>query len=423
MNTKNPQPAMAPGELDPDFGDAGIVRLTFSNGVGMSAAGLTLTTDEKIYVAGPASGKQYGLARLNQDGSPDETFGTSGIVTGKFDTYDSWALAVQILPDTRLVLRGMVDINNVDYPAFACFSADGVLDTSFGTNGWVILIPPFATVNWTGSEHKTPLPSAIRPDSTSTAEAFQISPSGKILVSARIDSRTAIVSLSNDGSLDTSFGGTGYVIVEPSKHYIWLGAIYDLSSKLLAAGSITTDDGGVAHPFLVRYNENGSIDKNFGTNGTVTIDTESGQFTELALTDPGAMVCIGYTLGSLNDKAMLMGRNQDGSPNSAFNKGDPVFTVLGDNGCAWISGALVQGTQKLAVTGMTFGEHSLAIIGRFEEDGSADLSFGDSGLITLDLGVHTLSGALVVQSDRKIIIGGQVLTTTSSFGYVARYLG
>ncbi|QVE16244.1 MULTISPECIES: delta-60 repeat domain-containing protein [Pseudomonas] len=418
MNTTHQQ--SAPGDLDPDFGDGGIVELKFRDGTTLAASGLTLDPDGRIYVAGPASEQRYGLARLNQNGRPDETFGTSGIVTGKFDTYTSWGMAVQIMPDGRLLLRGEVDINNVDYPALACFNVDGVLDTSFGTNGWVILRPPFFAGGISRRVHERPYPSPVAIGRIHQGTICRIHTSGKILVSAYIGQEAAIVRLNNDGSLDTSFGGTGYIIPEAQKYGMWLGTIHDLSSKLIAAGSIQTNLEEVGYPFLIRYNADASIDKNFGTGGRVTLENEPGQFSQLALTDQGKMVCIGYTLDT--DKAMLVGMTQDGSPDLAFNNGDPVFTVA-DTGCAWLDGALVLGGQQIVVTGFTFGAHGTTLVGRFESDGRPDLSFGIAGLVTLDLGEHTLSGALAPQADRKIIVGGHVLRSLGNFGYVARLIG
>ena len=421
MNTTHQQ--RAPGDLDPDFGDGGIVNLKFGDGTVLSASGLTLDPDGKIYVAGPASEHQYGLARLNQNGRPDDTFGTSGIVTGNFDTYASWGTALQIMPDGRLLLRGEVDINNVDYPALACFNADGILDMSFGTNGWVILRPPFFTGGISRRAREGAHPSSVAFGRTYQSTICRIHTNGTILVSARVGSEAAIVRLNNDGSLDTSFGGTGYIIPEQQKYGMWLGTLYDLDSKLVAAGAITTDAEVISYPFLIRHNADGSVDKNFGAGGRVTIENEPGQFSQLALTDQGKMVCIGYTLGTQTDKAMLIGMTQDGSPDSAFNNGDPVFTGVADTGCAWLDGALVPGSQQIVVTGSTFGAHSTTLVGRFESDGTPDLSFGMAGLVTLDLGEHTLSGALAPQADRKIIIGGHVLTSPGYFGYVARFLG
>lgn len=78
------------GELDPAFGNGGLVTTTFSNPccdtAFMTLSSLLVQPDGKIVVGGvapPSTEKGPGmtvLARYNSDGSLDETFGTGGTV-------------------------------------------------------------------------------------------------------------------------------------------------------------------------------------------------------------------------------------------------------------------------------------------------------------------------------------------------------
>lgn len=421
MNTTIQPPAT--GALDPAFSFAGIQKLELDlHHTVTEAQGLAFAPDGSVYIAGTEE-DGYALIRIDSDGDPDLNFGSVGAATGEFDIFESRASTVQVLPDGRHILKGYAHTGSEIYPAVACLSKYGFIEKSFGTNGWVILAPPFANMNWSGfkpTEHTLPV---TKPGSRQPAPARQIHAGKKILVSARIDSKTAIVSLTGTGSLDTSFGSTGYALVERGQPGISLEVIHDLSGKLLAAGSRTAPGETIPRPYLTRYNSDGSVDTAFGNQGSITIASVAGHFTDLVVTSTGKIVGVGYTLEAGQEKAMLMGRNQDGSPDSAFNKGAPVITSVDNLPCAWMSGAIALVQQRIVVSGGTYGTHSVALVGRFNSNGSPDLSFGNSGLVKLDLGQHTHCGDALVQSDQKILICGEFNEYNTNYGYVARFLG
>ena len=425
---KTIQPLTA-GSLDPHFGEAGVVNLNFvGQGAGV-AQGLSFTPDESIYVAGTSEGFSYVLSRHDQEGDPDGTFGTydtfvsQGMVIGDFATFDSSANAVQILPDGKLILKGYARTVSGDYPAAACFSASGVLDKSFGTNGYVIFAPPFAKLNWTGFESAPLDPAGKIPGVAPPSAMCKISTGTRILVSARIDSKTALVSLDTKGALDTGFAGTGYVLVERGEPGVWLDVVHTLSGKLLVAGSKTKPGETVPHPFLARYYGDGTLDKSFGNQGSITLDAVTGHFTDVVLMAGGKMVGVGYSVETSRAKALLMGRNQDGSPDPAFNNGNPIITSLDNAVSTWTSAAVASGGQMFVVTGGTYGAQSTSVVARFNRDGRPDTAFGTSGLVRLNLGTHTYSGCVLVQRDQKIVTCGTAVHSDAVFGYVARFLG
>src|SRR5215212_5837442 len=89
-------------------------------GKGMKAFGASLSNfdeayataiqpDGKIVVAGYTSASfssDFLVARLNQDGTPDNTFGTNGIRTIDFGGHNDVAYAVAIQADGRIVVAG-----------------------------------------------------------------------------------------------------------------------------------------------------------------------------------------------------------------------------------------------------------------------------------------------------------------------------
>jgi uncharacterized delta-60 repeat protein len=98
----------ANGFPDNGFGSAGLVTLAFTaqNDFGRAIA---LQGDGKIVVAGQSrngANPDFAVARLNTDGTPDESFGSAGKLTVSFfDTFDG-AESVVIQPDGQIVLGG-----------------------------------------------------------------------------------------------------------------------------------------------------------------------------------------------------------------------------------------------------------------------------------------------------------------------------
>jgi len=124
------------GSLDTSFGTAGVAA------VGMnSIRDLTLQADGKIIVAGLTNFSDFGVARLNQNGSLDDTFdgesGTGdGIVGFDFAGGFDEASSVRLQVDGKIVVAGRVFSGTSDDFGLARLNSDGTLDTTFdGADG------------------------------------------------------------------------------------------------------------------------------------------------------------------------------------------------------------------------------------------------------------------------------------------------
>jgi uncharacterized delta-60 repeat protein len=133
------------GQLDPDFGDGGIVRLHMSVGsFGDQISQVVIQQDDKILIAGSAtapSGATFGasvafaLARFTSDGQPDEDFGDSGVVKTLFSTLDDVGRGLALDTNGRIVVVGQSSNQLNSNFAVARYEADGRLDSSFGDGG------------------------------------------------------------------------------------------------------------------------------------------------------------------------------------------------------------------------------------------------------------------------------------------------
>ena len=100
---------------------------------------LALAPDGKIVVAGEAfNGARtvFGVARFNDDGTPDLSFDVDGKQLIEFAAGPThWATSVVVQPDGKIVLAGQV---GSDFGLLR-LSAAGGIDGAFGTGGWSII--------------------------------------------------------------------------------------------------------------------------------------------------------------------------------------------------------------------------------------------------------------------------------------------
>jgi uncharacterized delta-60 repeat protein len=139
------------GELDRNFGVAGMALTGFRTGVGDYVDALTLDAAGRIVIGGRSGpGRRFAVARFEPDGSPDPTFGVHGKVStglpGLPPDAGVRALAVDSLG--RIVAAGFVvrtvamtlpDGDRVDRSQFAVlrYLPNGELDASLGGDGIV----------------------------------------------------------------------------------------------------------------------------------------------------------------------------------------------------------------------------------------------------------------------------------------------
>lgn len=132
------------GSLDTSFDGDGKV-----NGIPGVINALTLRPDGKIVVAGSGPGSSGSpvilVARYNSDGSPDQTFGSSGAVTTSIGT-EAVATAVALQTDGRIVAGGYGN-STIDFVALHVLSDSALV--RYGTAG-AANQPPNVTI--TGPE-------------------------------------------------------------------------------------------------------------------------------------------------------------------------------------------------------------------------------------------------------------------------------
>jgi uncharacterized delta-60 repeat protein len=198
----------ASGALDSGFGTGGKVDISGALTVtgNSEAHALVVQPDGKLLVAGYAAGagnSEFMVIRLNANGTPDTSFGGSGIVRTPVGPGEDIANAMIRQPDGKVVLAGsaIVADGRRDF-ALARYTSAGVLDATFGTGGLVT----------------TP----IGP-SDDIAYALTLMPWGRLVAggSARVSTGgpgndLALAAYNANGTLDHYFGNAGTRMVDVS---------------------------------------------------------------------------------------------------------------------------------------------------------------------------------------------------------------
>jgi uncharacterized delta-60 repeat protein len=135
--------AAAPGDLDPSFSDDGRVSTLASPDTFVPRA-VAVQPDGRLVLArypcdsgtcGRTGDSSFRIARYTADGALDTGFGTGGTVTTAIGAGRSQAYDVLVRPDGRIVVGGVASADAWDPGSFALarYLPDGEPDGDFGS--------------------------------------------------------------------------------------------------------------------------------------------------------------------------------------------------------------------------------------------------------------------------------------------------
>jgi uncharacterized delta-60 repeat protein len=164
-----------------------------------------------------------------------------------------------------------------------------------------------------------------------------------------------------NGSLDTVFGSGGIVItsIGSGNDFIWSVAI-QTDGKIVAVGD---SNNGMFDDFaLVRYNTNGSLDTNFGSGGIVTTNIgDSGMAYCVAIQSDGKIIAAGLKTHSpplIAEDFALARYNINGSLDTNFGSNGIVATAMG--GASAVASVAIQQDGKMVAAGYSNNCFALA---------------------------------------------------------------
>jgi uncharacterized delta-60 repeat protein len=344
-------------------------------------------------------------------GDLDTTFGIGGKVTTQIGSRSSGGYSVALQPDGKIVVAGSAlnDTGEDDF-AVARYNVNGSLDTSFNGTGKV--------------------ETSIR-SGTDFGRSVAIQGNGKIVVAGEswngVRYDFAVVRYNSDGSLDTTFGGNGKVVTALGYDSQPSSVVVQKDGKIVIGGYGTLGDvvsasGGFA---VVRYNVNGTLDTSFnGTGKVITIIGTRGSFCQsLALQSDGKIVASGFTSildgAKIAVKLAVVRYNANGSLDASFN-GTGTFTYDFGYGQNFGQCVALQMDGKILVAGPAeIGTRTHFAVLRLTGNGSLDTSFNSTGTVTTAIGDGAAAAALAVASDGKIVVAGEAKRAIDDYDFAA----
>jgi uncharacterized delta-60 repeat protein len=297
------------GSLDTSFDGDGIVNNLFEDA---SESYVNLNTiveqpDGKFLVTTEnGNNLDFVLRRYNASGSDDTSFGNNGKSTMSIQD-DNRALGIALQPNQKMVVAGysrsLTNFTGYDFNVVRYLN-NGAPDVSFDQDG--IISSKFDASNDLCAQV------LMQPDDKAITvgiqKTFRLNTLGKEFIAL---SRT-----NPDGGLDTTFGTNGQVITDLGQDYSKIkNAVLQPDGKILVSCEITTF-GNVTENFLIRYNNNGSLDMTFGNNGRTTLGYEAS-----ILPLSNGKIIIASEVFDAQDHPLLNVKrlNNDGSLDATFN--------------------------------------------------------------------------------------------------------
>jgi len=401
FSTYNDTPCNKLARLNTD----GSLDTTFhSPNVFNTVMAIALVADNKLLIAGVGT---FGVIRLFPNGEVDASFEWN--VQGNF----SFVRTMVVQSDQKIILGGQIyDYAGITQNDLLRLNPNGTIDTTFNIDGG-----PYYSYN---SIYSLALQSDGKILAGGDFTSFDSIPSGNI------------VRLNSDGSVDLTFNtGSGMnnivtsIAVQPSGKIIATGLFsqFNGTSKygivsLLPNGSLNPEfstGSGAPNVHAVALKPNGNIviggdfvGYDSQSTGSVVILDSTGILlsspnygsggTVLALliqSDDKLIVCGDMTIHIDGSNALGIGRSMpNGDLDSAFVPWTGTGNVIYD--------LEILPNNKMIIGGNfdAFDGHLINKLARLNEDGTLDLTF------TISSGPNGLVKSIAIQTDGKIIIGG-----------------
>lgn len=394
----------ASGAFDTTFGDNGIARIDFEARLSADTLPVLLAdADGRLVLAGTtdaSASKDFALLRLTNEGRLDTTFngGSNGgfvrtNLSASGNSQDQLR-AIGRQSDGRIVVAGYTGV--FDF-ALARYTADGALDTTFGSGGIVIThinLVDYAYALAIDAADRIVVAGTTFPNGTLPGEDFLI---------ARYTA---------DGRPDTTFNGgdaantTGRVRTDFGANDRALAVAVQPDGRIVAAGY----GGRIADFALVRYLDDGRLDTSFGTAGTglvTTVIKVTDHAAAMRLQPTGEIVLGGYTTTSTGHDFALARYTAAGVLDTSFGNGGIVITDLGSLDDR-INALAIDALGRIVAAGHTSNGHNTDIaVVRYLANGAPDPTFAASGVLRSAVGGadESLSSVLVL-ADGSIVVAG-----------------
>ncbi len=287
----------------------------------LSAVSPALAASALLWCVGTAAAAPPGTPPAGAPGSLVAGFGNaapplaSGLALGPVGTVFT---AVAVQPDGRIVAAGRAGSTDGQRLIVARFTAEGLLDTTFGDSGIAR-----APATFSGDEAAA---------TGSYAAAVAVLPDGRIVAGGGLRDAEGdpvgllAVRFTPLGGLDTSFSGDGVAsaLTDTSRGAEGHALTVDAGGRYVVAGTALDPERSRRWGVIARFSENGAIDAGFASGGVLQrLDVGAGGVVAaLAADATGRIVAAGSVKDAFGTSSALAYRiTADGAVDTSFSGG------------------------------------------------------------------------------------------------------
>jgi uncharacterized delta-60 repeat protein len=240
--------------------------------------------------------------------------------------------------------------------------------------------------------------------------AAVVQPDNKIVGIGRWLSQTfiihvALIRYNEDGTVDTSFGSQGRVF-QPIG-IANAGAIQP-DGRIIVAGVAPGQTSGVSNIFVARYNPDGSPDATFGSGGKAlyAFVQNVNEAKSVAVGPDGSIAVAAYYMTPTNTQTVVVKLNSAGVVQWAT--ADIRGSAMNDQNLP--TSIAFQADGKIVTSGcfLPAGSQSGPVtFARYNADGSPDVTFGEQGRLLFSSSAEYIA-AVAVQPDGRIVGAGHL---------------
>ncbi|MBK7401629.1 MAG: hypothetical protein IPJ34_36595 [Myxococcales bacterium] len=362
--------------------------------------------------AGADADTAFFVVKMKADGSVDKSFGVDGIARKNVIAKKGGEVARGIVVQSsgKIVVAGTVehagatDDRDRDL-ALVRFTTDGKVDTTFGTEGVVVL--DLSPGELAGTTYL-----ADGQWGLSVFPGDQLLVTGSLKATGRTDTDFALVKLSADGARDKTFGTDGLFTLDIDNTSASPRTATILTDGSAVLSGYYRDKDSIVRPVLAKVKPDGTADKTFGKDGVFN-DVILPSATEAygAALQGTSFVTVGYGRATATESLdwLSLRVTAGGALDKTFGKdGVARLDLAGqnDNGRALV----VLPDQRILLVGggRPTATNSDAMVALLSKDGLPDTTFGTNGVRTYDLGgVNDFFWAVAVSPKKdRIALGG-----------------
>lgn len=346
------------------------------------------------------------IARINQKGEMDTSFGSEGFAKVAFDDKNYTALdCLHEHSDGKLIVFGELikrqGAGSYRQPMIIRLMPDGAVDKSFGTNGIVDLVTTISK----------PAERAF----------YGVDAQGRTLVLAQIYKEdypiSVLARLTAEGKLDETFK---MVEIQKDGHGAYpIDIMLDKSDKKIFITFLTPS---AAH-YIVCFDSDGRLDRAFGSDGFADLSGHLEAVASCSFTQKSKHLFIsGQSYDETEAYATLANFTTGGKPELKFNEGRPVesyFAKLFPDRI-WYSAYELAGDPFTIKTLGWYGNSSdsYQVLGRFTRVGASDGSFVENEPIGQLLADDYFSYGhknFINDAPKRFLVAGRSLSAATIF--------